>query len=168
MRLHLLLLVLPLCACGVEEEPAPSVMSPLPGVTEPVPAAVSPERAGAIAAAREEVEARRGELAEAERSAGEAERALGRARTALAEAEDQLARELGARPPDGELFRAIQHQLLVEPALAHVAIAAEVAEGVVTLRGAAPDGHTAQVAEALARAVPGVVDVRNQIRVSGD
>ena len=75
----------------------------------------------------------------ARESVARAERALATARAELARAE---AAGRGEPVPDPLIFREVQQLLLEDPALGHVAIAAEVDGGVVTLRGAVPRrGH---------------------------
>ena len=73
-----------------------------------------------------------------------------------------------APPPDPVLFRMIQRQLLEAPALARVAIAAEVKDARVILRGSVPDWQTRVIAEEIALGVEGVAGVENRIDVAGE
>ena len=65
------------------------------------------------------------------------------------------------RHPAGHQLRL----LLTDPALSHVAIAAQVEDGVVTLLGAVPDAATAEAAIGIARATKGVSGVRSELRL---
>jgi osmotically-inducible protein OsmY len=154
-------------ACGSDEEVA----------TAPPTAQEAAQR---LAEARSEVETLRARLAEAEAAeqgaqaqadqAGEAlERAReahGQARNALRDAEQRLAAAEPPPPSDDEVFRRVQKQLLDAPALARVAIKAEVENRTVTLLGTVPDEPTRDAAIQVARAVEGVADVRSEIRLA--
>ena len=58
---------------------------------------------------------------------------------------------------DAALFRSVQRRLLDDEELEDLAVAAEAAKGVITLRGTVPDQETRARAEEIARATPGVV-----------
>ena len=64
------------------------------------------------------------------------------------------------------LFRRVQQALLDAPALQEVAIAAEVEDGIVTLRGTVPDADTRRIVERVARGVPQVTSVDNRVRIA--
>ncbi len=174
--------MLGLLACGSEEpeEPeafiqaAPEAAAPSapPPSEEPTPAAAR----RAVAEARARVEESRAAVSAAETELERSERELEAARdrleasladlatdeAELAAAEKRL-RELSV--PDPVLFRNVQRELLEAPALRSVAIAAEVEEGRVTLRGRVPDQRTREAAEAVAGSVSGVSAVSNEIEV---
>jgi osmotically-inducible protein OsmY len=88
------------------------------------------------------------------------------ARNALRDAEQRLASLAPPPPSDEEVFRRVQKQLLEAPALAAVAIAAEVSGRNVTLRGSVPDDATRDAAIEVARGVDGVAEVHSAIEVS--
>ena len=71
--------------------------------------------------------------------------------------------EVGSPIPDALLFRSVQRELLEAAALAKVAISAEVADGVVTLRGVVPDPDTRAAALSIAESVEGVTAVEDQL-----
>jgi chromosome segregation ATPase len=140
----------------------------------------SAEQAAArLAEARQEVDGLRARLSETEASEqaaqAEAERAEAaldqtreahaQARNALRDAEQRLAAALPPPPSDEEVFRRVQKQLLDAPALAKVAIKAEVDGRTVTLLGTVPDDITREAAIEIARAVEGVADVKSEIAV---
>ena len=64
------------------------------------------------------------------------------------------------------LFRNVQRRLLDAGALREVAIAAEVNDGVVTLRGRVPDEKMRNAAVQLATGVDGVITVDDLIEVA--
>ncbi len=120
------------------------------------------QKTEALAAARETAESALAEVDDVERELRAAESELRRV-------EEQVA-ELGPEPDpvsDTELFRMVQRELLEAQALARVAIAAEVRDGRVTLRGVVPDDATRRAAEDIAATLPGVASVANEIRVKG-
>ncbi len=94
-----------------------------------------------------------------------AESTLAEARAALAKAQAAALRARSEPVDDADVFREVQRLLLEDPALAHVAIAAEVAAGVVILRGAVPDAATAEAAIELASRTAGVEAVRSELRL---
>lgn len=143
---------------GVPELRAPAEEAPDAEVS-PAPAPESErvrEARAEVEDLREEVEEAEGELAEARAELAEAEARLARLRREAASA---------ARVPDAQLFRDVQRRLLESAALSHVAIAAEVSDGVVTLHGAVEDVDTANLAATLAGQVEGVRQVRNEIEI---
>lgn len=164
----LLTLAAPL-GCGSDEESVPA-----PTTAEGV--------AAQLAAARRDVETLQArvtetrqarERAEAYRKAAEeafekAAEAHDQARNALRDAEQRLASLTPPPPSDEEVFRRVQKQLLDAPALADVAIKAEVADRKVTLHGSVPDDATRDAAVSIARAVEGVDDVQSEIRVGAE
>jgi osmotically-inducible protein OsmY len=105
---------------------------------------------------------------EARAAAAEAEAELGVARQKLdaASATYESARAEVARwADDASVTRVLQQQLLDEPALAVAAVSARVENGTALLEGSAPDDETRERAAAIAREIPGVVDVQSQIAV---
>jgi hypothetical protein len=132
-----------------------------------------------LAEARSEVEALRqrvaegkaaSEAAEADKQAADealekAVSAYDQARNALRDAEQKLASLAPPPPSDEEVFRRVQKQLLDAPALARVAIKAEVSERAVTLHGSVPDEATRDAAISVAGAVDGVASVESELRV---
>jgi osmotically-inducible protein OsmY len=111
------------------------------------------------------------ERAEAEQQAAAdgletANEAYDQARNALRDAEQRLASLTPPPPSDEEVFRRVQKQLLDAPALAQVAIKAEVAERKVTLHGSVPDEATRDAAVSIASAVDGVDSVESELRVA--
>lgn len=100
-------------------------------------------------------------VAEAERELAEATRRLEQARTRLGELRREIARDV----TDVALFRHIQKALLDEKSLRDVAIAVQVEEHVVTLTGRVPDAERKQTALRLAKATPGVLELRDRIEV---
>ena len=164
-------LALALClaalACGSEE------------AVESAPA--SPEQAAArLANAEQEVAALRQiateteqvrEAAEAKAASAAAEleqagEAHDQARNALRDAEQKLASLAPPPPTDDEVFRRVQKRLLEAPALAAVAISAEVSGRSVTLRGSVPDEATRDAAIAIARSTDGVSEVHSEIQLT--
>jgi osmotically-inducible protein OsmY len=159
-------LALGAAGCGEEEEVAA--------------APPTSQQAGAqLADARREVEALRAKVAsskeaqeaaaaareKADAAAEQAAEAYDQARNALRDAEQKLASLEPPPPSDAEVFRRVQKQLLDSPALAKVAIQAEVSERTVTLHGSVPDEATRDAAVAVASAVEGVKAVEDSIRV---
>jgi serine/threonine protein kinase len=65
---------------------------------------------------------------------------------------------------DDTIQESIEDRLEASKATADHDLNVQVKDGVVTLRGKVPSAVTSQVAEALAETVPGVTEVRNQIR----
>jgi hyperosmotically inducible periplasmic protein len=152
-------------ACGRSEEAA-----------APVTAKQASER---LAAARQEVDALRQKVAEAkvaqetaEKRSQEAEAALDQAResyeqarNALRDGEQKLASLEPPPPSDEQIFRQVQKRLLDAPALAKVAIQAEVKDRAVILHGTVPDESTRDAAVSIARGVDGVTGVDSQIEI---
>ncbi len=155
--------------CGADEEVAAAPPS-------------AEEAVARLAEARSEVEGLRARLAEqeaaeeaaqaeakqAESALEEAREAHAQARNALRDAEQRLAAIEPPPPSDAEVFRRVQKQLLDAPALAKVAIKAEVDERVVTLLGSVPDEPTREAAIQIARSVDGVSDVKSEIAVHSE
>jgi hyperosmotically inducible protein len=133
-----------------------------------------------LADARREVDSLRGKLAaskqaqeaantakdKADDAAEQANVAYDQARNALRDAEQKLASLEPPPPSDAEVFRRVQKQLLDAPALAKVAIQAEVKERTVTLHGTVPDDATRDAAVQIAGSVEGVKGVENSIEVA--
>jgi osmotically-inducible protein OsmY len=152
------------------------------GGDEEIAAAPPPaeQAAARLADVRREVEGLRAKLAssrqaqeaadaakeKADDAAEQAGVAYDQARNALRDAEQKLASLEPPAPSDAEVFRRVQKQLLDSPALAKVAIQAEVSERVVTLHGNVPDDATRDAAVAVARGVDGVKDVETSIEVA--
>jgi osmotically-inducible protein OsmY len=127
------------------------------------------ETEAVLAESREAVQGARRTLEEREKAAEsarvdveEARRALEEAERKLVEAESQV--DLGTT--DALVFRAVQQRLLEEEQLRDVQVRAQVERGVVTLRGKAADPEIADLAVAIAQAVPGVASVESRIEVS--
>lgn len=153
--------------CGSEEQ----VAAPPPRTAE--------QAAAQLESARREVEALRTRVAETEQANQTAEAqkeaaedaleqagaAYDQARNALRDAEQRLASLVPPPPSDAEVFRRVQKELLDAPALAQVAIKAEVAERKVTLHGSVPDEETRDAAVSIASAVDGVASVESALRV---
>ena len=123
-------------------------------------AAVAAKRE-AVQEAREQVEARQQVVDEARKELEAAESELRIREQALREAESQV----GLKATDPALFRSVQRRLLDDEKLDELAIAVQVAKGVVTLQGTVPDENDRARAEEVARATPGVVTVENRIEV---
>jgi hypothetical protein len=152
-------------ACGRSEKPS-----------APVTAQQASER---LAAARQDVDALRQKVAEAKAAQETAEKrsqeaatafdqareSYEQARNALRDAEQKLTSLEPPPPSDEQIFRQVQKQLLDAPALAKVAIQAEVKDRAVTLHGTVPDEPTRDAAVAIARAVDGVTGVDSQIQI---
>lgn len=117
----------------------------------------------ASAQAKDEAEKRKQAAADAAEAASEVH---DRARNALRDAEQKLASLEPPPPSDTEVFRRVQKQLLDAPALAKVAIQAEVSERKVTLRGSVPDDATRDAAVAVASGVDGVAAVESAMQVT--
>jgi len=112
--------------------------------------------------AESKVEARREALREAEAVLAKAREREREARAHLDEAREKVSKEA----TDAVLFRAVQKRLLEDEKLEGVAVSAQVSDGVVTLRGEVPDPKLRDRALEIARGVPGVVEVRSEIRVA--
>ena len=141
-----------LLACGGESREAL-----LEAATESVA-----EAAQAVGEAQAELALRDEELARAEQARTEAQAAFEEAEQRLREAETTL----GLHATDEVLFRSVQKRLLEERDLRDVAIAARVQEGVVTLTGDAVSERVRDAAVETARAVPGVREVRSELRIA--
>jgi serine/threonine protein kinase len=76
----------------------------------------------------------------------------------------QSIRDALAQADDETIQEAVEERLAAAKATADHDISVKVEGGVVTLGGKVASGTTSQVAEALAETVPGVIEVRNQIR----
>ena len=118
-----------------------------------------------LAASKQAQEATAAAKEKADAAAEEAAEAYDQARNALRDAEQKLASLEPPPPSDAEVFRRVQKQLLDSPALAKVAIQAEVSERTVTLHGNVPDAATRDAAIAVAGAVQGVKSVESSIQV---
>jgi osmotically-inducible protein OsmY len=116
----------------------------------------------AVQSAREEVESRQQVADEARKELEAAESALRIREQELREAESRV----GLKATDATLFRSIQRRLLDDAELDDLAIAVQVTQGVVTLRGTVPDESDQARAEEIARATPGVVTLENRIEVA--
>jgi osmotically-inducible protein OsmY len=115
----------------------------------------------AVQEARETVDARQQAVDEAREELEAAKDELRIREQALREAESHV----GLKATDAALFRSVQRRLLDDEELEDLAIAAEAAKGVVTLRGTVPDQETRVRAEEIAGETPGVVAVENEIEV---
>ncbi len=121
-----------------------------------------------LAQARERLDDARMRLAEREKALEQARQARQEALEAVTEAEGRVAEsqaQVQRWATDEVLFRTVQKALLESDALQSVAIRASVSQGVVTLLGEVPDAKLRDRAVAVAKEVPGVVDVRSQITV---
>jgi osmotically-inducible protein OsmY len=118
------------------------------------------------AESQEELDAAQAEVESAESALEKARQAHAQARNALRDAEQKLASIEPPPPSDQELFRRVQKQLLEAPALAQVAIAAEVKDRSVTLHGIVPDEGTREAAITVARSVEGVANVDSRIELA--
>jgi len=107
----------------------------------------------------------RGALTTAEDSLAESQAAVDETVAALASAEQELA-DLQPDVSDDELFRNVQQALLESEALSQVAIRAEVQDGRIVLHGTVPDERLRTGAEQIAKSVPGVRALDNQIEVA--
>lgn len=67
---------------------------------------------------------------------------------------------------DAALHAAVQGAFALNRRLAPLGLSVEVEDGVVTLRGDAPDSDTREAATRVAAQVPGARDVRSQIRIA--
>jgi len=181
-----------LLACGGEQETAagaaeesaaaresatggelwPSGDASEPGGTAPVP-----DRGASPAAAAsdppdppdpDELHAARAEVERLGVVVSQAESDLEAANAALSVARERLAELRAATPrwPDSQIFRNVQRRLLTDPALSHVAIAAEVTAGTVTLRGVVPNERTLRAATRIAESVEGVLAVENRLTLA--
>ena len=120
-------------------------------------------QASAVDAAAEEVETLRAEIESAESRLQLARGALDAEQRELTRAEQQMR---SYAVPDPVLFRNVQRELLDAAALREVAIAAEVKQGVVTLRGRVPDEGLREAAVRVATGVDGVISVDDLIEVA--
>lgn len=171
-------------ACGGSEEPVETAEAPA-SVESAAPPAQTP--AGSFEAALERVatlEARladqralhekavaraeqaRAALASDEKAVAKSQSDLDATSGALKKAERKLA-ALQPVVPDEQLFREVQSALLESEALSQVAIRAEIEKGTVVLHGAVPDERVREGAERVAKEVPGVRAVDNEIKVVG-
>ena len=118
-----------------------------------------------LAASKSAQEASAAAKEKADAAAEQAAEAYDQARNALRDAEQKLASLEPPPPSDAEVFRRVQKQLLDSPALAKVAIQAEVSQRTVTLHGSVPDEATRDAAVAVASAVEGVKSVESSIQI---
>jgi hyperosmotically inducible periplasmic protein len=118
-----------------------------------------------VAASKQAQEASAAAKEKADAAAEQAAEAYDQARNALRDAEQKLASLEPPPPSDAEVFRRVQKQLLDSPALARVAIQAEVNERTVTLHGSVPDAATRDAAVAVANGVDGVKSVESSIEI---
>jgi osmotically-inducible protein OsmY len=112
--------------------------------------------------ARDLVEQREGEVKEAMENLEGARQDLASIETELAEARKNVEEAVS----DNDLFRAVQSALLADRDLEEHAIAARVAQRVVTLEGSVPTDELKGRAEKIAGEALGVATVVNQIRVA--
>ncbi len=177
----LLLLALPVLGCGDDPgEPADVAARQAPleisGADAP-PARSRDEARAALASARERLAKQATaidqatddvERAEAELEAAESRLEVARAAFEAGHKEVDRAAEQMRRfaVPDPVLFRNVQRELLDAASLREVAIAAEVEDGVVTLRGRVPDETLRKAAVALVTDVDGVISVEDRIEVA--
>ena len=113
------------------------------------------EEASAELALREE------ELALVQAGRDQAAQRLRDGERILAESREQV----GLHATDGLLFRKVQQALLEDEGLGDTAVSAHVDDGVVTLTGEVPDEATRERANAVARSVPGVAEVKMLLEV---
>lgn len=111
--------------------------------------------------ARTVLESRAEALATAQKAHDEARDAVRKAESRV----DATRASVGLYATDEVLFRSVQQALLEDEKLRHVAIAASVSEGRVTLSGEVPDASLRDRAVEVAKKIPGVVDVASEIRV---
>lgn len=78
-----------------------------------------------------------------------------------------LQQDVGATVSDVAITASVKAALIADPALSGLAINVETTDGVVLLRGAAPDGAARERAGVLAAAPEGVRRVDNQLQVPG-
>ncbi len=134
---------------------------------EPSPEAQLAEAEAQLAGARTEQDRSRARLEEREGALERAQAAVDEAREALDAADERVRQaeaEVAVHATDDVLFRTIQKLLLEDPALADVAIAATVRDGIVTLRGEAETGERDRAVE-LAGSILGVRQVVDEIRL---
>ena len=112
------------------------------------------EASAALAQREEELTLAQSARDEAAERVREGERSLSEART-----------QVGLHATDDLLFRTVQQALLEDAVLSDVAISAKVEDGVITLTGDVPSEAIRSHATRLAEGVPGVAEVRSQLRV---
>lgn len=149
-----------------------------PGCSPEDPETRLKEAAREVEDVRDEVEDARENVASAEEELSSLEEAVNEAQAALAEARKKLRRrqtelarernELHSTANDTAVFRLVQTRLLEEPSLSRVAIAADVIDGRVTLRGEVEAADQKATAGQIAANTPGVREVVNLIDVVGE
>jgi osmotically-inducible protein OsmY len=145
-------LLLAAAGCGGEDQEQ---------ALEEATAAVIAER-DAVQEAREKVDAHQQAVDEARDELEAAKDELEIREQALREAESHV----DLKATDATLFRSVQRRLLDDEELDELAVAVQVAKGVVTLLGTVPDEDDRARAEEIARATPGIVTVENRIEVT--
>ena len=138
------------------------------GCGEPTQEELLQAATDALAVAEAEVEEASAELALREEELALAQAARDQAAERLRDGERTLAEsreQVGLHATDGLLFRKVQQALLEDEELKDVAVSARVDDGVVTLTGEVPDDATRERANAVARAVPGVAEVKTLLQV---
>ena len=127
------------------------------------------ERASKAAAeTRSEVEMAAEKVKQRETEVEQAQAKLEEARVAFRKIKQELAKreaKVDSSATDEVLFRAVQKRLLEDGALASVAIAAHVNNGLVTLTGNVPDAELRDRAIVVARETPGVQRVESHVHV---
>ena len=121
--------------------------------------------------AREELRALNDTLAQREEALEQARADRDLAEKAVIDARRRVAvaqQEVEKHTTDDAVFRVVQKRLLEDEGLKHVAISAQVRNGVVTLSGTVPDQQTRDLAGEVARSALGVVDVNSQITLASD
>lgn len=121
-----------------------------------------------LSEARGEVQSLEAKVEERREAVQEAEDAAAKARAQLDEAEAKLAEarsRIDERATEVALFRTIQGELLAEKSLEDFAIRVDVSGGSVTLRGQVDKPEHAREAVKIARGVPGVSDVVDELTV---
>ncbi len=121
-----------------------------------------------LVAASQAVSDARAVVEEREAQAEAADEELQVAKRELRQAEIELGKietSIDARATDTVLFRIIQRALLEDEDLEKFAIAAQVEDGVVYLRGRVPDAELQQRAVDIAGDAPGVIGVESSIAV---
>lgn len=121
-----------------------------------------------LSEARDAVQSLEAKVEERRDAAEQAEEAAASARADLDEAKTDLARartRIDERATQVALFRTVQGELLAAESLEDFAIRVDVSGGTVTLRGQVGKPEHAREAVEIARRVPGVVEVVDELTV---
>lgn len=119
------------------------------------------EARAAVESQEAKVEERREAVQQAEEAAAKARAQLDDARKELAEARNRI----DERATQVALFRTVQGELLAADSLDDFAIRVDVSGGTVTLRGQVAKPEQAREAVEIARSVPGVAEVVDELTV---